>query len=550
MTSGAKGTAGLACLLAAIGAFYLIGDAADRHAISFFSTALAREGIEETVLVAGTPYRVQNGQASLASGAPASERQTLQALRVAYAAAVAQHSPLFGMAGTDPDELERLSRALQEVAVGLAALQEAGPVVHDLTGALYPTAFLAALADTERARREFIETPSDDLSRKYDDALETVLKAYEKDLRAFIDAFERNVDEDMNYRVLSGVVTKQSFLEGTREALQQITRVQEAHRDRKACMRGRVDHCVIEDLALPKVGLSETAELSPSDTSTAEELLSIYKEALSRKTRFEGAVIALNGGACVPGMSDPQLYFLREKTDEETPYIGGSLWYIHNLFSYETEHFAQLLKDERVTPLTILRDAEVLFAHYKPTAYYLCPELGADISEARATLFAYAALDIPVASFTGGHPILQETVAREQVERVLEAFPTDRERYEKALEAAAMFAEHGGGLELLLEEVVLNQRSNILQYGAGLSPDMSAQSQFFAKSGFVSLYLLHHQTMGRSSISIFKERHRGPEDMRLLSWPALRDMLPREKIVRDLEVFFLMHIEPERAAEI
>ena len=554
MTADSKRALGAACLLAAIGALYLIGSAANREAASFFRATLAREGIQRTVLVAETPYRVQDGGVSRASGAPASEGQTLQALRVAYAVTVAERSPLFGLAGSDPVEVEEYAIVLKEVTGEIAALQETETAADAVKRALYPTAFLAALADAERARRDFIRTPSETLRTEYDSSLRTALAAYEMDLRAFIRALTSTADGKVGYEVMSGTITKQSFLAAAERALERVGAVRQIHDDRESCVRGEVQRCSPADLALPELILSEIVRPSPLELSIAEELLSIYKEVLSEEVPFDGVVIALYDGVCVPDAPDPQLYLFRKEKGGKEPHLGGYLWYASDFFSYETEPPVRLLEEGQVSPLTVLQDAEVLFTHYKPTAYYLCPQLGAEISRARATQAAYAVLDIPIAMHVGGYPVLDEMTARSRASEAMEELSSrtesDRKRYEEILEIVAMFSSNSGALELMVREIALNQRSSILQYEAGFFPNMSAQWQFLTKSGFSSLYLLHHKAMGLSSIDIFSGRNRGPEDMDLLPWSELRDMLPREKIVRDLKVFFLTHTDPQRAAEI
>src|SRR3989344_2589043 len=109
-------------VLAYIGMYVL--DAKREKGIAFFSGALAAANVSEKVFVRSATYFMKNGVVTDDAGTLADAREQFDALRIAYAKTVARRSPIFGMSGTDPEELEKWVYALSDIRKALANKQE------------------------------------------------------------------------------------------------------------------------------------------------------------------------------------------------------------------------------------------------------------------------------------------------------------------------------------------------------------------------------------------------------------------------------------------
>lgn len=507
---------GLAALYAA-GAFSF--HVYEQRAAAAFSDALDAASVRETVFVRGETYNVRDGRVFAGDGRalPETSWAARSAQRIAYAAAQTRRSPLFGLSGTDVDALRSAIAELETSQDSLAELQETRNARRDVARSLYPIRFLKALADAEEARRRFLGSPSDDAYRAYNAELRRALFAYRRDLVSFERAFDRQVSNTAPLVVRTGIITKESIVTALSVMHERAARIHDERMRRTRCLSGAIALCAANDLKKPPVEIPEYAETSRrASLSLAHEVVSIIVAAhpddrdtlLARRT-----LVALEGSSCARELPAPHymLLYIGPEESEDAPPVE-SLLFVGDLLSY---------------PLDKELPREHLFAFFSPTTYYLCPTIGEDISRARATVRALAHRDTGTdLSYRSGF-IADERDARTYA----------RETESGTNEFAVMFADNGAGFELLVRDIAAQQNA-VARQAQNFPTDTSAEWNFLTRSGFASLFLLHHRTMA-PAIPITAENTDRVEP--LLRWSDLRAQTRLEDVVEDVRAFLKEH---------
>lgn len=487
----------------------------------FYASTLAAEDIERTVMIGTDPVTIHEGQ-PFSSKSPISQRVTYRALRVAYAATLASRSPLFGLAGTDLDELNRQIDELATVQKEVADKQDSEDEKRNILKHLYPTRFLKTLAHTEASRRTFVQTPNERTMDAYNRALQKTIRAYQKDLDSFAVGFEKAAPDSFPLVLLHGTITKDSVRASIQEIHSRIRSASQRLDARLACLSGVIDACDAAELDLPFVMASPQYEVPRSSRALTDEVVSILAEAHPPRVDISTlmSLVALHGSSCAQGFDDPH-YFLFAGHAPEKSGVNESLLYVGDLLSY---------------PINPQRPREATFAFLSPTTYYLCPSVGGDISRAAATQMALENKypDLNTSYKTG--TVLDEGEAIRYAYDLLLSPQTS----EMGEETLLQFADRGAGFELLVRDVVAQQRAVAREARGGDQTDLSAGWNFLVRSAFTSLFLTHHRTMS-PEIQIYAQDRNDVGIDRVLRWSRLRHFMSREEVVQDLREFLAAH---------
>lgn len=518
--------------IASLAALFFYGLSSTLSDARDFYAAELRDEDQIDVYIGTSTYEVRYGQvARRGADLPVTDAEAYDALRIAYGASLARHAPLFGLTGTDMAELEIQIRELAVSQNEMAALQRTASERFDIENFLYPIRFLHALTEAERARNAFLDSASSVTLRTYQRALDEALEAYEGDLRGFTAAFMRNTDNRSELRLLDGIIDRQSILSALRESKTRIESVRRAHRADESCLRGRTHSCRL-------ISRDEGGPQNAPETSLQRTSLSLTREVISIldaahpddiDVLSDRYFIALHGSMCAKTFAEPHYFLLR--SPEDIGHAIESFIFVGDLLSY---------------PLDPAIPREATFAFFSPTTYYLCPEFGIDVSRAVATAEAYVS-EFPDADLTyASGRILDENHARAYARAEGQKGASEERVRERV---RSMFNEGGAGLHIIVRDIVSQQRAVVRQAGYKPSTDLSASWNFFVRSAFPTLFLLHHNTMG-PYISIVADQDPEGSRSRLMKWSEVRTTMPKAEVIDDIRAFLDSHREGPDAAQL
>ncbi|MFA7310043.1 MAG: hypothetical protein WC050_04015, partial [Candidatus Paceibacterota bacterium] len=361
----------IAAIFSVIGVQSAYHDAKRQAAISYFAYALLMNRARETVIVADKRYSVESGVAWSADGSAATEGETYEALRLAYALSLARRSPILGMEGTAPNKLRDATDKLDRVAKELSSVQTNDADRDAVSKALYPTGFLRSLADLEEARNAFIASGKDTDEAMYQNRLGSTIGVAERDLQRFKKAYTNM--QETRFAVPSGVVTKDGVL-GTLQNIEDgFDSVRREAKRRDECTGGKISACQPEDLRLTnlkRLAGEGAAVREQAVRPLTREVVSI-REAAAGSRYSRDAFVSLSRSGCMSMLSAPYLFVIRDPSYSPSYPVLESMDDLY--FSRINEGTAGAFEGLGISYLL-----------YVPTTFYACPESAKDLARAKA----------------------------------------------------------------------------------------------------------------------------------------------------------------------
>lgn len=270
---------------------------------AYFSSALADAQIIEDVVIGPTPYHVESGIVSTPKGIVPQSRNALSALQTAYALTVTKRNPFFAIAGTDSIQLSQAVERLSTIQRQLAEAQDSSKEQYLVGSALYPTRFLASLADLERERVSFLESGKSTDALRYSYALLSTMESYNNNIRAFQFAFERVVNQHTaTYATAQEIITRNSILKALEGYENNSSDLHTKHKKRMKCIAGHIDLCNPRDLSIPPLSKPTSQGGAPLDTSRVRDIKSLLADA-DTPIDLTAPVVYLLGSVCAPTTS-------------------------------------------------------------------------------------------------------------------------------------------------------------------------------------------------------------------------------------------------------
>jgi len=445
--------------------------------------------VDELVEIRGTIYAVRSGSVTaLETSTPPGEWRRRTALQLAYAKAVARRSPIIALPGTEPKELKSAVKNLEEVREQLASIQKNPIDERVVREALYPTRYLNALADVERARMLFLERGNGVTARTYMTAERHALAMYEYDLRSYKRALLLLIGDMPPFATPGHIVTPESFVAEIERLQLNADMMRESLAARAACVRGFVHHCSADDLLLPEIADIETESgVSPLARST--------------HTAFADA-------SDVP-ITDTRLFVMRSACTNSID--GGNVFGIYPHVSpvgtlytrWELVGNALFLPSATDTNpyLVYFAEQNVPYVFMSPMIFYECPILTHDTGTLYAirniaALAAESPLSVFVATNNNLREIeqrLQNEIVREQdarayireLYRLKEVLPADVT--DRIIELGLQLSRRSANLDELLDDIARVEHAN-LRLLQNVELGFNAEFLLYTRSGFGMLF--------------------------------------------------------------
>lgn len=511
----------LVAIFLALGVFAYLS-----YAEGFYARQLRHADAVENVVVGSRVFEVQRGDVQ-AEDNSAPDTETATARRLAFAAAQTRTDAMFGITGTDPDDLSDAVIRLRAAVDMLAQAQET-PDAIEAAHALFPLAFFTSLAELEAARSAFLDEVSDQRLQEYLRHLEAAAAAYEADIAVFRTALEAHMPaRSLRIPGFAGTITDAS-LRATARALE--TRSGEIRRDvenRIRCLEGETSYCV----DLPRVRVASSRY--PAPTSIPDDVRErIETFALANPVNdADDVFVALESSVCVSDYGTP--HYVRVRHGEN----GESFRYISEIY------FIDAAGQDVPTLRYLLDSADTRWVLASPLNFYHCPEAAADLGLIRGVL--------KTAEFARANPslapeenarLLQNPAVRNESEarRFLEAALDDRENLPQEtvheLEMLAMmFEQRSAGMADIVEEIDHVVRRSMQNAASGIPYLTDARSMFISHTAFPSLFLAHHPSV---SVHGFREQptddDRAAFERRFRPYGELRPHVPRTELIEDI----------------
>lgn len=501
---------------------------AQEKAVLFFSSTLRENNIIETISVEGMRYEVVDGTVASEHG-QLSDFERYRALRVGYALALARRSPLLGIAGVDPDNLEKSVRELASSTRALANMQKNPRDVALVRDSLYPLDFLKQLASLERARQRFVASGSDTDERVYELSMETTIAAGRTDAERLLHGLKDVAgDPPFRFMTLGGMITKEAILSSAEIVVSRFSEIETASRARIRCLGGSILSCDKRDV-----------------------MLSIPEP---EKSIGEAPYIALRTGAALDLAKDNVRPVLSKSVclaEEPGPYVFeyGDLRGVSRMpLRYASEGYFMPTKDTIWPLLAHVRDGfNIDYMPMNPIGFYQCPDVLMDIGSVYGVLgavrfaqsYTYASHErtrlLSSTTYRDSDAIAYLGAAAREISSngLAESDATLRD-LETVLN---MWQERNGGLDVLVSLIASVNNYDIKLSARGVPFDLRARTLFLSHSAFPSLFLAMSPSAGVSSVTL---RETTSTDLtsihaNIISYTELVRTVPREKIMHDLD---------------
>ena len=500
------------CVGALLGAFAWYAYTVVRHdrlAAAYFSDALAKAGI------------------------PITGSDALPALRLAYARAAAQRSPLLGLPGVDPDALERAVEELEKSQELMAAIQATSSDAA-LVSSLYPLTFLATLPELERARRQFIESPSEANLRLYEKRQRASLSAEIRDIRAFDDSSRAKLTNSFSMPGLGGIITSESLFAGVANVQQRIREVQALLAERNRCFAGAFERCAPADIAIPTLPDSlPSSAMSESARSLAGEIKSLYQKMLEAPMP---RTVVLSSSSCLAALPGPYAFVERPGIPNAMPAFINEMFFlpIDAVAREPLSYFSYLGSTYRLKLMRI-----------NPMMFYMCPTVGSDVGRIHALkkidAFAASHPTIAAAERTLLHSSadLREDYAVAYLRAALaETAGSAEQAHSDIVELALMYRYRSAGLDDIILSIASVNAYHATIVQSGVPFDVSARTLFLSHSAYPALFLAH-PSVGSTTVSIQSptaaSRDALLRNYRLYS--SLRNTMSQDDFIREIRAF-------------
>ena len=516
---------------------------------AFFSQALSRAHTEESVSLQGKTYAIKDGEMV---DEPVSKSVAVAALRLAYEKTLARRNPFLSLAGTDPQELTATVQKLTDLEDALGHIQKTPGDAALVRQALFPTHFLSAAAHAEAARNQFLVSGTAADGRTYERALKSAIVAYQSDLANYQDAFKRAVPSSVRPYTTAGLLITYGGAAGALQTLQKNgARLNASFAARLACIRGSMASCDTAALSFP--ALSKPDAPPPQNLAIPDAIRALYAEALRDPRVYDGPLLALTSSACSTGPALFAEYLSSWAMNSPLAW----LLYVGDIHFIDTERFPTV-------------PFEAYFAHHgvayapsDPLAHYNCPYWGTDYGKAfglkavaqtaqtnplSAELSGSAqstlrALEAPLRSTT----LLEESDALRYVAQAQEiaASPDAPASFKNQVaELSLILTDPSAGFSEAADRLIELEDRNFQAISRnGLPIDLSAETLFYYRSGFIFFFMGDNRTAVSQPDTFFPPYYAQPGDAK--PFTTYRELNPqgifKTHLAKEMTLYFDTH---------
>lgn len=482
----------------------------DARAIQFFSGALARASIDETVSVHGVTYEVKNGVVLQGD-----ERvEDLDALRLAYEKATARRNPLISLAGTDPDDMDRALATLEEAQRELSGVQSDPNSARLVASSLYPIGFLRDAAELERDRNDFLANGTAEAATVYEAQLRLTISDYLNELSRYKSAFERSVPTTMrSYSTAGLLIDRQSSLHALDALTLGMEGTKREYNSRLGCFMGAITSCDDSMIALSHIASSSDPDLTAAERTQVAEVRGILGATLpithDPRPITNATIVQLDDTAC-GASSDMLPLFIN---------VIGHSWIDGSRLAAPI-----LVSDMRLNRTTELNSIpfesyfakrNITYVLSDPTSHYECPYVENDFATLSAVQeIAQMAASEPLSPYADPNErpaveaierrlsspaLITESDARAYVNAAIDLANSpdaSREMKNEAAQMMLLLRYTGSGFPDMIDKVAETERRNVFALTAHNVPvDLHADTLFYYRSAFFLFFMATNQSV-------------------------------------------------------
>lgn len=546
-------------LAAACVAALLIGlwSAWARRASSVLSAMLAHARVSETVSFKGIEYLVVDGELHASSTPAPSVR--LKVFGLAYEKALARRSPLFSLAGTDPDELGRSVDKLEATKEGLATMQpdERSSTLVDQD--LFPIEFLRSAAQLERDRLAFLATGNAADGKTYEKRFFETVRLYQKELDAYERGFREIVPEDeRKYAAGNVLITREGILHALSTLRRSVESTAARQYARSRCSAGDTRACNASDLEAPTVEIPPARDVSAASRELSLDIRRIVADVRRTSTLFKNdPSILLSTSVCTGDIPGDPIFFVNSPT-AQVPDPSFRPLYVGNI------RFVQASEYRKVGFFGTLDDLGVDYINTPPLLHYTCSGYGRDFSmvhwvrevrtmalKERVSSFATddvkKELEDIERSFTEIGALTRESDAARYVKLLVEDVPNVPPPLKARAESFALARKNNtAAYEQVVKSIADIEAANVRVKKKGLPADLDAPYLFFFRSSPVPLFMGDNVSATGTHEPLFESNRLNPEDEPYVYYSDLVKIPgQRAKVIRDMTAYRDMHVTSE-----
>ncbi len=512
---------------------------------TFFSSVLQTMSTEEVVVYRGKSFRIHGGLVEAEDGMRTSTTAARNALRLAYARTLASRAPLLSAAGSDPQLLEDSTHQLAEVMDELAGVQMTAQETSAIRS-LYPIHFLLSLAELEKARRTFIASGTDTDGDLYHASLRRALAAGRQDSTYFRKTYELiTAGKKAQFQGFGGSISVQSMLDTSRSIESEFERLGSQSQELDACLKGRIENCYPDSLILGRafpLSAAKTPRVSTASRTLIDSVRTLYAETFTKRASpifTNSTPIVLTQSVCLRELPHPHVVIV----GNEEPLGIAPLWYVGDVIFSPTENTkAPMLQ-------YLAKKYDMRFSRINPTMFYLCPDVGTDLTRAKAVRAS--------AKFAERHPEIARTyrsalLSTGDVWYESDAYVYTREALIEVLtqanspgelreleEIVLLWSSGSAGLDLIVANIVRITQNNLDTYAEGAPHDLSAQTLFLTHAAFPTLLLASDTSREMLYITPKARSTSNGTLPALVTYSDIRFDEHRDRIAHDLREFLV-----------
>lgn len=493
---------------------------------AFFSAALNRANVTDSVSVSGNEYKVINGKVTN-GGQSIDGPLALAALRLAYAKTLARRTPLMALPNVSPDSLAVSIEMLERVQGDLSDIQTNGNDADAVRSSLYPMRFLKAMVSVIRARNAFLASGNGTDYAAYARAQRIAAATYERDAALFTDVYTHIVPTNAtDYADAAYIINRKDVLEQMTVLRSGVRNTVERLNVRERCIGGITVDCDTKDLEFG--ALPELRVFAGSDKPDVEkELFAAITARPVNGMQFEPRAVRLTYSKCTDSYGAP-LFAIR--TLPQSRYTLIAPLFVGNM---------RLIREKDAESVDFgraLLSMGFRYVYSSPFVHYSCLAFPADyarlvsiveiedfIRSTHASAYAsggdyqlLSRLEWSIAS--SSQPVREEDVRAYM--SALVHIPVSK--YDDALRHAfeELYAEQvdqNAGFDQLLHFIARTEYEDISLMRINIPFTLDARYLFYARSAFLGLFMANNPSVVGPQAILLK-----PNTVPLSDQPYLR----------------------------
>lgn len=541
-TSSVAAESTKALLFLACAAALLLAAVFSHSNINPYARALTEARVRETVTLDGQIYEIANGQV-MSETREEHGHLAFRASIIAYQKAAASRAPVLALPGVDLEYMRKALAELETASKELVIKNQGSGLHAEELGHLYPIKFLLSLADTEEARRAFIQTGSDRDALKYRLQEISTAREYIAAIRDFKKAFSSAVPEESSqFMTETRIVTRSDTLKLLEEIERSALEIQHQSWGSLMCGIGHFQGCRTDGLALDRIDVHAPDSSPASDLSDIRRILD---DTFLNMNNVPTRTVTLADSSCIDS-GKPQTFWL------VPDYAPGA--YAAPMIYAGDIRFVDGFAFPSVPFFKAYAERNVRYVLSTPLLHYQCMGVGNDLARIHTVAFiAQIASEARLSSFAKKHRTefaslesrlsdpesITESDALEYLQLALDEIKLGNMSSpvgDKILDAYLRTRRQSGGIEYLIRYIAHIESSNVRLAEQGMPIEFDPEFLFMTRSAFPSFLFVT-----RSMLDDAFRQNDIPASQRPFVYYTSLNNIERNRAVADMKIYIQDH---------